>query len=243
MTKQEAYFSSLFLGVCAAFLSALFTNQNHIIGFSFLSTFGGYLFLRKQSIKSYLPAFAGAVALLIWKFSMMHILLVGISALLSIMYQMPYGVSLRNRSLLKPISISTAWVLNTVLLGSADQFEFLPNDHSVLFSTASIFIITFILSLYYDLKDAEEEEHKDSLAARLGLHTVFKIAISTLVLLAIAGIAYFKGISKETVALSGATVYIVFIHSQLKQNRGSTYVIDACFIVYAVLFLACKYFI
>ena len=243
MTKQEAYFSSLFLGVCAALLSALFTNQNHIIGFSLLSTFGGYLFLRKQSVKSYLPALAGAAALLIWKFSMIQILLVGISALLSVMYQMPYGVSLRNNSLLKPISISTAWVLNTVLLASADQFEFIPNDHSVVFSTASIFVITFILSLYYDLKDAAEEEHKDSLAVRLGLDTTFKIAISILVLLVIAGMAYFKGITKETVALSGATVYIIFIHSQLKQNRGSTYVIDACFIVYAALFLACKYFI
>ncbi len=243
MTKQEAYFSSLFLGGCAALLSLLFTNQNHIIGFSLLSTFGGYLFLRKQSAKSYLPAMAGAAALLIWKFSIIHILLVGISSLLCIMYQLPYGVSLRNNGILKPISIAFAWALNTVLLASADQFEFIPNDHSVIYSTISIFLMTFILALFYDLKDSADEEHNYSFAVKIGIQNTLKIAIISLVTLILTSIVYFSGITKETAALSGATVYILFIHSKIQKGKGSTYIIDSCFIAYALTFLACKYLI
>lgn len=243
MTKQEVYFSSLFLGVCAAFLCALFTNQNHIIGFSLLSTFGGYLFLRKQSVKSYLPAMAGAAALLIWKFSMIHILLVGISSLLCVMYQLPYGVSLRNNGILKPISISFAWTLNTVLLSSADQFEFIPNDHSVIFSTLSVFTLTFILALYYDLKDSAEEEHKNSFAVKIGINYTFRVAQISMVTLILFGIFYFGGTTKETAALSGATVYLIFIHSKVSKGKGSTYIIDTCFIVYALIFLMCKHLV
>jgi positive regulator of sigma E activity len=243
MTKQEAYSSSLFLGVCAALLSALFTDQNHIIGFSLLSTFGGYLFLRKQSVKSYLPAMAGAAALLLWKFSMIHILLVGISSLLCVMYQLPYGVSLRNNGILKPISIAFAWTLNTVLLASANQFEFIPNDHSVVFSSVSIFVLTFFLALYYDLKDAHEDEHKNSIAVKLGPNKTFKYAIISMLVLLLVGIVYFKGITKETVALSGATAYILFIHSKVIKGKGSTYIIDSCYILYALIFLACKHLI
>ena len=243
MTKQEAYSSSLYLGVCAALLSLLFTNQNHIIGFSLLSTFGGYLFLRKQSAKSYLPAMAGAAALLIWKFSIIHILLVGISSLLCIMYQLPYGVSLRNNGILKPISIAFAWALNTVLLASADQFEFIPNDHSVILSTLSVFTLTFILALYYDLKDSAEEEHKNSFAVKIGIRYSFRVAIISMVTLILFGIFYFDGITKETVALSGATVYMLFIHSKILNGKGSTYIIDSCFIVYALIFLAFKHLI
>ena len=243
MTKQEAYFSSLFLGVCAALLTALYTTQNHIIGFSLLSTFGGYLFLRKQSIKSYLPAMAGAAALLIWKFSMIHIILVGMSSLLCFMYQLPYGVSLRNNGILKPISIAFAWILNTILLASSDQFEFIPNDHSVIYSTISIFALTFILALFYDLKDSAVEEHKDSFAVKIGIRYALRVAIISMVTLILFGIFYFDGITKETVALSGATVYIFFIHSKILNGKGSTYIIDSCFIVYALIFLTCKHLI
>jgi hypothetical protein len=243
MTKQEAYFSSLFLGVCAALLTALYTTQNHIIGFSLLSTFGGYLFLRKQSIKSYLPAMAGAAALLIWKFSMIHIILVGMSSLLCFMYQLPYGVSLRNNGILKPISIAFAWILNTILLASSDQFEFIPNDHSVIYSTISIFALTFILALFYDLKDSAVEEHKDSFAVKIGIRYALRVAIISMVTLILFGIFYFDGITKETVALSGATVYIFFIHSKILNGKGSTYIIDSCFIVYALILLTCKHLI
>jgi hypothetical protein len=243
MTKQEAYFSSLFLGVCAALLTALYTTQNHIIGFSLLSTFGGYLFLRKQSIKSYLPAMAGAAALLIWKFSMIHIILVGMSSLLCFMYQLPYGVSLRNNGILKPISIAFAWILNTILLASSDQFEFIPNDHSVIYSTISIFALTFILALFYDLKDSAVEEHKDSFAVKIGMKNTLKISIVVMIGLILFGIIYLGGITKETAALSGATVYILFIHSKILNGKGSTYIIDSCFIVYALIFLTCKHLI
>jgi hypothetical protein len=186
---------------------------------------------------------AGAAALLIWKFSIIHMLLVGISSLLCVMYQLPYGVSLRNNGILKPISIAFAWALNTVLLASADQFEFIPNDHSVIYSTISIFSLTFILALFYDLKDSADEEHKYSFAVKIGIQKTLKIAIISMVTLILFGLVYFGGIAKETAALSGATVYILFIYSKILKGKGSTYIIDSCFIVYALIFLTCKHLI
>jgi 4-hydroxybenzoate polyprenyltransferase len=186
---------------------------------------------------------AGAAALLIWKFSIIHMLLVGISSLLCVMYQLPYGVSLRNNGILKPISIAFAWALNTVLLASADQFEFIPNDHSVIYSTISIFSLTFILALFYDLKDSADEEHKYSFAVKIGIQNTLKIAIISMVTLILFGLVYFRGIAKETAALSGATVYLLFIYSKILKGKGSTYIIDSCFIVYALILLTCKHLI
>lgn len=243
MTPKEAYQSSLFLGVCAALLCIPFTTENPVIGYSFLSTFGAYLFLRKQSVRAYAPAFIGAISLLIWHHSPIHIVFACISALIAVLYQLPYGFSLRNHSVLKPLSISFAWTLNTVLISSSNQFEFIPNDRSVVLSCTSIFVITFILALYYDLIERDKEEHKSALAVQLGLEKTNILSIALFIVLIILHISVFGHTTKETVALAGATVYIIFIQSKFRAKKATTYIIDACFVVYALLLILGKNFI
>jgi hypothetical protein len=64
-----------------------------------------------------------------------------------------------------------------------------------------------------------------------------------MVTLILFGIVYFGGIAKETAALSGATVFLLFIYSKILKGKGSTYIIDSCFIVYALILLTCKHLI
>jgi hypothetical protein len=97
--------------------------------------------------------------------------------------------------------------------------------------------------LFYDLKDSAVEEHKDSFAVKIGMKNTLKISIVVMIGLILFGIIYLGGITKETAALSGATVYILFIHSKILNGKGSTYIIDSCFIVYALIFLTCKHLI
>lgn len=253
MTHREAFFSSLFLGLCAAGLASLFTSVTFIIAFNFFSTTGGYLFLRKQEIPlsrfyarlfewtSVISIVGSIMCLFEIDEGLWWIFLV--NSMFTLLYFQPQRLSLRASTWLKPISIATAWTLNVCVLAHYQGVRFTPNEYSVFITILGFWTLTFFLSLYYDLKDAAAESDIKSLAAKWGLRKTTRLGISSILIICV--IQYFiqLAISKEIAALLGAAIYMLFIDYFIQKNRANTYIVDGAYVVYFIFFLLGKHLI
>lgn len=253
MTHREALFSSLFLGLCAAGLASLFTSLLFIVGFNFFSTTGGYLFLRKQEIPltgfyarlfeitSVVSVIGSIFCLLEIDETLWWIFLT--NSVFTLLYYYPKKNSLRKSLWLKPISIATAWTLNVCVLSHYQGIAYVPNDYSVFMTFVSFWFLTFSLSLYYDLKDAEQQDDFATLASQWGLQKITRISLIVLGLLSFIQLLWNQRITNEIAALWGAAIYLLYVDYRLRLGKANTYVVDATYLVYIILFLFAKHLI
>jgi hypothetical protein len=246
MTHREAFFSSLFLGLCAAGLASLFSSFSFIIAFNFFSTIGGYLFLRKQEFPlsrfysrlfewTSVVSIVGSILCLFeideglwWIFL--------VNSMFTLLYFQPQRISLRASTWLKPISIATAWTLNVCVLAHYQGVRFEPNDYSVFITILGFWALTFFLSLYYDLKDAATERDINSLAVKWGLRKTTRLGISSILIICVMQYFIQLDISKEITALLGAAIYMLFIDYCIQKNKANTYIVDGAYVVYFLIF-------
>lgn len=253
MTHREAFFSSVFLGLCAAGLSSLFSSSLVIIAFNFFSTTGGYLFLRKQEIPlsgfyarifeltSVLSVVGSILCLLEMDETLWWIFLV--NSVFTLLYYYPRKTALRSSRWLKPISIATAWTLNVAVLSHYQGQPFLPNEYSVFLTFISFWALTFFLSLYYDLKDAEHQDDIVTLASQWGLQKITRLGLIVLSILSGIQLILDQTITNEIAALWGAAIYLLYIDYTVRMKKADTYVVDATYLVYIVVFLLCKHLV
>lgn len=233
---------SIFLGICAVLLGSLVNYGFSHSTFIFSSTTFGYLYLRKNNLDAQDKTFFWLV---LWGL----LIAIGItffllpnqakaiavfSSTLTLLYAQENSFSLRKFTLLKPIIISFCWALNTVAISYDNPLFFIPNDHSVLTYLVHIFVLTYVLSLLYDLRDF-----------RLGLddtrvfYSVFGFKNTKIILLLILNICTVLTIflSENTSAVfaffvsSSYTVVLIEKANPMRLIRY-TWLVDSVFIVY-----------
>lgn len=155
-TKNQLILHSLFLGVCAGFLSSIESDFVAIL-FAFFSTSLTYYFLRKNtssflalSLFEWGMLVSSAVTFLFMKSPSQVTAALGLSAL--ILYASNTRFSLRRILVLKPIAISTCWVVIGCFIPIIQTHE----EHSTRYlieQAMSLFFLTMLLSLLYDWRD------------------------------------------------------------------------------------------
>lgn len=233
---------SLFLGTCAVLLGTLIRFNLPLSIFIFSSTSAGYLFLRKKSLPIFEHTYfwIAFFSLLISAFFSFLTLPTSAKAMavftgaLTLLYAQENNFSLRKYTLLKPAVIGVCWALNTAVISYDNPVFFIPNDHSVLWIIIHIFILTYLLSLLYDLRDVEhglDDTHV--------FQTVFgKKATQWFVFITLNATTVFSFLWSEDFVSSLAffitsiyTVVLIEKADPTKMNRY-TWLVDFAFILY-----------
>lgn len=246
MTRlSQLILHSFFLGVCAVLLGNLIAFDQNTSLFILLSTTLGYVYLRRNhlSVEQRKGALITAVLLAIpTAISFFYLPLQAkaiaiFSAALTMLYAQENNFSLRKYVLIKPLAIAACWTLNTIIISYPDPLFFIPNDHSVLIHVVHVFLLTFILSLLYDLRD-----FKNGLDDTVVFFNYFGEKNTRLIIVTILNISLVTSILissslSASIALFGASLYTVFLLYWGKPNRELmyTWLVDSAFIIYALL--------
>lgn len=250
MRSYVLFVNSLFLATITALLASFETEKLDVIGFVFASTFLAYSFIRASevlphqkkiwwilNISSALAASAFTIS-----FSKEQWVLISINALIVITYRGFGNFSLRKRIYLKPFSIALCWTINTSVLPFDQNPFFIPNDHSVGPQAINVLVLTYCLSLLYDLKDAARERGSLlTLASLSGIKKVFHLNETLLIILTGFGIYAYHFLS-HGLAIFAATLYVLviqFLWNRWKEPR-TTFLIDGAYIIYILAFILCK---
>jgi hypothetical protein len=250
MRSYVLFVNSLFLATIAALLASFETTKLDVIGFVFASTFLAYSFIRASEV---LPqqkkiwwmlntVSSVAAVILTLAFSKDQWILISFNVLIVLAYRGIGNFSLRKRIYLKPFSIALCWMINTSLIPFDQNPFFIPNDHSVGPQAINILVLTYCLSLLYDLKDvARERGSLLTLASISGIKKVFHLNETLLIILTGFGIyAYYY--LQHGIAIFAATLYVLiiqFLWNRWKEPR-TTFLIDGAYIIYIIAFLLCK---
>lgn len=246
MTKlSQLILHSFFLGVCAVLLGSLVNHYLNTALFILLSTTLGYIYLRRNHINFdqrkgalyatvllaiptsvsfyFLPIQAKAVAVF--------------SAAITLLYAQENNFSLRKYVVVKPLAIAMCWTLNTIVISYEDPLFFIPNDHSVLIHVFHIFLLTFVLSLLYDLRDFKNGLDDTTVFFNFFGEKNTKLIIVTILNLSLVLSILFSSLLSASIALFGASLYTVALLYWGKPNKELTYtwLVDSAFIIYAVL--------
>jgi hypothetical protein len=250
MRSYVLFVNSLFLATIAALLASFETSKLDVIGFVFASTFLAYSFIRASEV---LPqqkkiwwflniASAIASAILSISFSKEQWILISINALIVLVYRGFGNFSLRKSIYLKPFSIALCWTINTSFIPFDQNPFFIPNDHSVGPQAINILVLTYCLSLLYDLKDASRERGSLlTLASLSGIKKVFHLNETLLIILTGFGLYAYYYLA-HGVAIFAATIYVLiiqFLWNRWKEPR-TTFLIDGAYIIYIIAFILCK---
>ncbi len=250
MRSYVLFVNSLFLATIAALLASFETSKLDVIGFVFASTFLAYSFIRASEVLPQqkkiwwtLNIISGvAASTLTIFFSKEQWILICINALIVLVYRGFGSFSLRKSIYLKPFSIALCWTINTSLIPFDQNPFFIPNDHSVGPQALNILVLTYCLSLLYDLKDAARERGSLlTLASLSGIKKVFHLNETLLILLTSFGIYAYYYLA-HGIAIFAATVYVLiiqFLWNRWKEPR-TTFLIDGAYIIYIIAFILCK---
>lgn len=250
MTFKQLISHSIFLGICAAFLSTVYRPTN-APAFAFFTTAAAYIFLRLSLISSRqkLPAIAISTMLMAcgigagFTLSIDQKTTAAFAAVMLSLYIVPGRFSLRNKAYLKPITIGLCWSLMTVGLAFDNNLFFLPNDHSAFEMFLQIFFLTFFLSLLYDYRDVIFLKSQEKTLPKILSEKKFYL------LLWIALVATFVGfilVAKNThasVAYFIGCIYILFLFKKIKtlSYARATWLADVGFVVYGLAYIALTY--
>lgn len=252
MTRRQIFIHSFFLGLCAAFLSAL-TEPNSAIPFTLFSTTSIYIFLRRNlaSSKALLSLSTISLLLMIIAFgaglalSKEQITTVIIAGIILMLYIIPSKWALRNHPLLKPLSIALCWSLMTVGVAFDNSLFFLPNDHSVFEIFLQIFFLTFFLSLLYDYRDAIFIKNQESTLPKIFSEKKFYSAIWIALVSSFVGFILFGENSSASIAYFTASTYTLFLFKKIKtfSYARATWLTDVGFIVYGLTYFGLNKFL
>lgn len=251
MTFKQLISHSIFLGICAAFLSTVYRPTN-APAFVFFTTAAAYIFLRLSLISSRqkLPAIAISTMLMAcgigagFTLSIDQKTTAAFAAVMLSLYIVPGRFSLRNKSYLKPITIGLCWSLMTVGLAFDNNLFFLPNDHSAFEIFLQIFFLTFFLSLLYDYRDVIFlYSQEKTLPKILSEKKFYRILWITLVASFVGFILFAKN-THTSMAYFFTCIYILFLLNKAKTLNyiRMTWFTDAGFIVYALTMIILNFF-
>jgi hypothetical protein len=251
MTHRQIIIHSLFLGLCAAFLSSL-TALTGSIPFTFFATAAIYTFLRRDlSVqKSIVPLTIVSLLLMIIAFgagttlSKDQLITVIIAGIILILYAVPFKWALRNSPVLKPISIALCWALITAGIAFDSNLLFLPNDHSVFEIFLQIFFLTFFLSLMYDHRDVIFLHSQERTLPKIFSEKKFYRILWITLVASFVGFILFAKNTHASVAYFISCIYILFLFKKIKMLNYTrmTWLTDAGFIVYALTIIILNFF-
>ncbi len=252
MTRRQIIIHSIFLGLCAVFLSVL-TEPNSAITFTFFSTASIYIFLRRELAppKALLSVSIISLLLMIIAFgagmvlSKEQITTVIIAGIILTLYVIPSKWALRNHPLLKPISIAVCWSLMTVGVAFDNSLFFLPNDHSVFEIFLQIFFLTFSLSLVYDYRDVVFTKNQENTLPKIFSEKKFYSAIWVALVASFVGFILVGQNTSASIAYFTASIYTLFLFKKIKtlSYARATWLADVGFIVYGVTYFGLNNFL
>lgn len=244
MTARQLIFHSLFLGFCAASVTLIFP-VTPATGFTFCGTCAAYLFLRRTLAATHEQwkiwttlLISGALA--IGAFTLLsakqrNMAYAGI--LILILYALPSRYSLRNIIVLKPLAIALCWALFTIGIASGKGISEIPNDHSVSRFFLHIFLLTYFLSLLYDLRDYHKIENSEKTIIDLLTERSFGYWFSIGIFLSILAMWVIGSFSAGFFAFAASCIYAFFLY--LFHRRFSyltyTWLVDAGFLIYSLM--------
>ncbi len=250
MTRRQIIVHSLFLGFCAAFLSAL-TIPTSSIPFTFFSTAAIYTFLRRDlsAPKSVVSLTIVSLLLMIMAcgagmiLSLEQITIVFIAGVILTLYVIPSRWALRNHPVFKPLSIALCWSLMTTGVAFDNSLLFLPNDHSVFEIFIQIFFLTFFLSLLYDYRDMVFLHSQEKTLPKVFSEKKFYIGIWISLVASFVGFILFGENTSASIAYFMASIYTLFLFKKIKKlsYARATWLADAGFVVYGLTYIALTY--
>lgn len=249
MSSGQLIIHSLFLGFCAAVLSSIISFSPASV-FSFYSTSFAYMLLRRRLV--YKPSFFFYLLLVtlfafaigaFFNLSTSQKETACITTLLTGLYAIPNKYGLRRSIILKPLIIGFTWALITIGIAANTSLLSLPNDHSVFILFIEIALLTFLLSMLYDLRDfVSQIPGERTLVSVVGLHRFQQLFM----LFTSASIAFVIWVNKSAGALpfvlSGLFCFYLLYATQKKRYLLTTWMIDSTFLLYyIVVFLCAEY--